>query len=191
MITYFSSNRITETLLPAIKSVITEPRLFFEEMQATTSYRDSLILMSLIMLVPSLIISLPTGIFALLVIPFFLGLMLVCTWLWAWYLSWAVRVFSKSQLSTAAAFQICAYSAVPQLLSWVPGVNIFTSLWNLYLTWQGLVSHAKVGSGKALLILVIPMILFVMSLVVLFGLLFSLMSDMGLSPDRMPDMEIF
>jgi len=115
------------------------------------------------------------------ILPATLILGLISTWLWAWYLGWASRTFCKVELETPAAFQICTYSAAPLLLSWVPVFGMIAYVWNLYLNWQGLVSHAKVGGGAALMFILVAFVIFGLSLLVLVLLLIKLASDSGVS----------
>ena len=44
-------------------------------------------------------------------------------------------------------------------------------VWNLYLNWQGLVSHARVGGGAALMFILVAFVVFGLSLLVLVLLL--------------------
>ncbi|MDX8411827.1 MAG: YIP1 family protein [Mariprofundaceae bacterium] len=183
---YFDSNRIGDTLAMTIKHVITAPRDFFADLPPSDAYRDSLLFLTIVLVVLALGFSLMSGLMLLpLIVPFTLVFGLITTWLWAWYLSWACRVFCKLQLSTANAFQICAYGAVPMMFSWLPIFGVLASLWNLYLNWQGLVSHAKVGGGSALLIIFLPLVILGLSMAVLLVLVFQLMADMGIEPSQL------
>jgi len=189
--TYFSADRIVETLPAAIREVLISPKPYFEQMPPIEGFRDNLVMLGIILLPSSLIMVFPAGVMAILFLPLALSLMLVTTWLWARYLSWAVRAFTTERLDTASAFQICAYSSVPMLFSWLPVLNVLMSLWNMYLTWRGLVSHARLKGSNALLILLVPLVIFTASLFVLFGLLFYLMGRSGLNPGQIPGTEFF
>jgi len=182
--TYFSANRIMETLPAAIRDVLISPKSYFEQMPPVEGFRDNLIMLGIILLPSSLILVSPAGVMAILFLPLALSLMLVTTWLWARYLSWAVRVFTSKRLDTTSAFQICVYSSVPMLFSWLPVLNVLMSLWNMYLTWRGLVSHTRLKGSNALLILLAPLVIFTASLFVLFGLLVYLMGRSGLIPSQ-------
>jgi len=182
MSTYFSSERVGETLVAATKGILASPAGFFEAMPKATNYRHSLALLCIYLAVPALILSLFSGVVTIIVIlPATLILGLISTWLWAWYLGWASRTFCKVELETPAAFQICTYSAAPLLLSWVPVFGMIAYVWNLYLNWQGLVSHAKVGGGAALMFILVAFVIFGLSLLVLVLLLIKLASDSGVS----------
>ena len=178
---YFSSNRIGETLVPATKDVLVSPALFFGAMPRAGDYMNSLVLLSVYLVIPALILSLFSGIVTIIfILPATLVLGIATTWMWAWYLGWASRVFCKVDLSTAAAFQICAYSSAPLLLSWVPVFGVVAYVWSLYLNWQGLVSHARVGGGAALMFILAAFVLFALSLLLLLVLLFKLTADSGM-----------
>jgi len=175
----------------AIKGVLLTPKLYFKQLPAASGYRDNLIMLGIFLFVPSLIMVRPAGSMAVLLYPFALGLMLASTWLWARYLTWAVRIFSKEKLDPVDAFQICACSSAPMIFAWTPVLNVIMTLWNFYLTWRGLVSFARIRGGVALLILFVPLVIFAASLLILFGLLFYLMTGSGITPRQIPNLLIF
>ncbi len=178
---YFSSDRIGETLVSATREVLVSPARFFEAMPGAANYMNSLVLLSIYLAVPALILSLFSGIVTVvLILPATLVLGIATTWMWAWYLGWASRVFCGVDLSTAGAFQICAYGSAPLLLSWVPVFGVVAYVWSLYLNWQGLVSHARVGGGAALMFILAAFVLFGLSLLILLVLLFKLTADSGI-----------
>ncbi len=178
---YFSSQRIGPTLMPAFLGIMTSPSLYFEKMPVARRYKDSLTLLVIYLLVPALVTCIYTGLLAALVIlPVLLAFGIAGTWLWAWYLAWASRVFCKRTLSTVDAFQICAYGAAPLVFSWVPLLGVLAYLWNLYLNWQGLISHARVGGGAALLIILASFAILGGSLLVLIALLFYYAAQSGM-----------
>ncbi len=186
---YFSSERIGETLLPSFKATMTSPTPFFEGMPTALNYKDSMILLVIYLLIPALAISIFSGIITIVfILPAFLLFGIVGTWSWAWYLSWAARTFCKSSLTTVDAFQICAYGAAPSIFSIIPFAGVITTMWSLYLNWQGLVSHARIGGGSALLIILASFVVMGLSLLLLVILLFQLMTQTGIS---LPDVQYF
>ena len=185
---YFSSDRVGETLVTATRDVLVSPVRFFEAMPETADYRNSLVLLCIYLAIPAVVLSLFAGIITVVIIlPATLVFGIFTTWVWAGYLAWASRVFGKVDLHTAGAFQICAYSSAPLLLSWLPVFGVVAYIWSLYLNWQGLVSHARVGGGAALMFILGAFVVFGLSLFVLVLLLFKLASDSGISlPQMMP-----
>jgi hypothetical protein len=185
--THFSSDRIGETLPKTFVQTLTRPAAWFEAMPTATGYRDSAVLLAIYILVPALVASILTGFITIIVIlPLSLVFGFAATWMWAWYLAWASRAFCKAGLTTADAFQICAAAAAPLVFSSIPLLAPVASLWNLYLNWQGLVSHGKVGGGCALLIILAAFVILGGSLLVLFVLLLQLAHQSGLSLPPMP-----
>jgi len=186
---YFSSKRIAETLLPAFKGTMTSPTPCFENMPAAQDYKNSMILLAIYLSIPALIISIFSGIITItFILPAFLLLGMVGTWSWAWYLGWAARTFCKSSLTTPDAFQICAYGAAPGIFSIIPLAGIFTTMWSLYLNWQGLVSHARIGGGSALLIILAAFVFMGASLLLLVILLFQFAAQTGIN---LPEVQYF
>ena len=177
---YFSSKRIGETLFPSFKGVLATPNEYFVGMPDSDEYRDSMWLLSIYLAIPALMTGLATGVLSILIIlPLSLVLGLPATWMWAAYLSWAARRFCDSQLTTADAFRICAYSSAPLVFSWIPILGLVAWLWNLYLNWQGLISHAKLGAGASLLIIFAAFFIMALSFAILIALLFYASAHYG------------
>ncbi len=183
----FSSDRIGETLPAAFRQTLTRPVAWFSAMPKATGYRDSLVLLAIYIAIPALVASALTGFITILIIlPLSLALGLIATWLWAWYLAWASRVFGKSHLTTADAFQICAAASAPMVFSVIPFMMPVATLWSLYLTWQGMVSHGKVGGGAALLIILAAFVILGGSLLLLVALLLQLAHQSGMPLPSVP-----
>jgi len=182
MQTYFSSGRIGETLIPAFKAVMTSPSTYFEAMPIAHNYKSSMVLLAIYLLIPALIISVFRGVATIIfIVPISVLIGIIGTWLWAWYLGWAARAFCRVQLTTVDAFQICAFGAAPLVFSFVPVFGAVAFFWNLYLNWQGLVSHARLGGGAALLIILAAFVILGASLLLLISLLVYLASQAGMN----------
>jgi len=186
---YFSSERISETLLPAFKATMTSPTPCFENMPVAQEYKNSIVLLVIYLLIPALAVSIFSGLMTIVfILPALLLFGIIGTWSWAWYLGWAARTFCKSSLTTVDAFQICAYGAAPTVVSIIPFVGVITTLWSLYLNWQGLVSHARIGGGSALLIILASFVVLGISLLLLVVLLFQLAAQTGMN---LPQVQYF
>ncbi len=181
MPTYFSSTDFVNSLAGAIRDAFTRPTEFFRQLPKATSYKESAILLVLVMALPMMLIFLLRGgdellphlatvpllvilfVILCLTIPF----TLLSAWLWAWYISWAVRRFAGGSLSVMDAFQLYAYSSIPSLFGWIPVIGGIMFFWSIYLEWKGLTAFAGVGNGKALLIIFMPVIILIVSLLML------------------------
>jgi len=169
---FFSAEKIGNTLPQAFKGVMTAPNTYFADMPEARDYRDSLMLLAIYLAIPSLAVGIISGVIGIiLILPVSLALGLLGTWMWAAYLGWAARRFCGAGLSTVDAFQICAYSSAPLVFSWIPVIGLLAWLSNLYLNWQGLVSHARIGAGAALLIILGAYFILLLSLITLAALL--------------------
>lgn len=177
---YFSTESIGETLFPAFKGILGSPNDYFTAMPAARDYRHSFMLLCIFLSVPALVASLFSGVISIIfILPISLMFGLIGTWFWAWYLGWAARHFCASDLTTAGAFQICAYSSAPLVFSWIPVLGLLGWLWNLYLIWQGLVSQARLGAGPSLLIILGAFFVMMLSLFTLVALLLYAGSQFG------------
>ena len=188
MPTYFSTADFLGSLAGCIRDIFTRPTEFFRQMPKATSYKEAVILLILMLAVPILLGILLTGGLSLHVMPVMLlvaiPFALAAAWLWAWYLSWAVRKFAGGQLSTMDAFQLYAYSNIPSLFSWIPLVNVVMGFWSIYLEWKGLTAYAGVSSGKALLIIFVPLIVLLVS-----GAVLAILLGVYLSQQPSPPVE--
>ncbi|MDQ6972395.1 MAG: YIP1 family protein [Mariprofundaceae bacterium] len=170
---FFSSDHIGDTLLAAFKGVMISPPEYFSAMPQAHAYRNSLTLLLIYLSIPALMAGMLTGVVTLVfILPLSLLFGLIGTWFWAAYLGWAARRFCASELSTEDAFQICAYSSAPLVFSWIPIIGLLAWLSNIYLNWQGLVSHARIGAGAALLIILGAYFMMFLSLIALAALMF-------------------
>lgn len=177
---YFSAGNIGDTLLPAFKAVMSSPNTYFADMPREDGYRDSLMLLCIYLGIPAVVAGMATGVIGIVVIlPLSLLFGVIGTWMWAAYLGWAARRFCGSSLSNAAAFRICAYASAPLVFSWIPIIGLLAWLSNLFLNWQGLVSHGRIGAGAALLIILAAFFLLALSLAVLVALLFYVTDHYG------------
>jgi len=181
MSSYFDGNKPVDSFISAVRDLVVAPGEFFKQMPNTEGYGPGIFFLTITLAVPLLIAAMMTLGFSLFLAPVIWLVMLASTWLWAWYLGWAVRVFAKKELSTINAFQICAYANAPMLLAWIPVLSFITGLWSLALEWLGLTRYAGVSSGTALLILLVPIVVLMLSFTVLIVLIAVLASKHGAS----------
>jgi len=182
MANYFNSEQWFDSYVAAVRDIVTKPDAFFRELPKATAYGNSLFFFTVTLAVPLLIYVLFSFGFALLIAPFIWLVAVAATWLWAWYLGWAVRTFARQQLDTVNAFQICAYANVPMLLAWLPVVGMLATIWSIALTWFGLTRTCQVSSGSALAILLVPLLLISISGGVLAILVAALVTHSGMQP---------
>ncbi len=184
---YFESARPVESFAAALRHLAVSPGIFFAQMPRATGYSNAVWFLSITLAVPLFVWTMMSLGMALFLAPLLWLVMLAGTWLWAWYLGWAVRLFAGRELSTVDAFHICAYANAPALLAWVPVLNVVIGIWSLILEWFGLTRYAGIGSGTALLILIVPMIVLMLSVAVLAILVGMLATQHG----TLHDMQMF
>ena len=162
-------------LLTSIGSVIFRPRKFFEGLEKTDSYRNSIILVLLILFIPSLIDSYRINEDKMSsILPAMEGAGLLLVWLWAGYLFWSVHLFTNYEMDHASAFQLAAYSSVPVLLDFSWFLVVPAIIWQFFISWQGLVHHAGIERGNATAIMIVPVVLMIAAFVA-FIMLMALM----------------
>jgi len=176
---YFESNKPFQTFIPAMRSVLTRPKEFFEQLKPTPFFSNALFLASIIIFMSSFIGVIFHDLSLLFLLPVTWGLSLIGIYFWSAYMSWAVKSLAKGKLTKAHAFQISAYAAAPLILSLVPMIGIIASLWNLYLLWLALIHRCKVKSGMAALIIAIPAVIFAASIAALLTLAFQIFPQLG------------
>jgi len=179
---YFTLASATSSFLGSIGSVAVRPKSFFANMKGADGYRDSVIFLILILLVPTLIDGYMISQEKMhTIVPFLEGVGLLLGWLWAGYIYWSVKLFTKNELEHTTAFQLSAYSSVPLLLDFSVWMIIPAYLWQLYITWKGLVVHVGVPGGSATAIMVVPVIM-VASAVIAFIMMAALSGIDLISP---------
>lgn len=186
MAQYFSSDQWVDSYIGAVRDLVARPGKFFGGLPQATAYGPSLMFLTVTLAVPLLIYALLSFGIALLIAPFLWLLIVVSNWLWAWYLGWAVRSFTQQQLSTVQAFQICAYANAPMLLSWLPVIGVLITVWSVVLQWFGLTRSCNVGSGAAMAILLLPLLVLSISLGILIVLLGIYAAQHGIQIPQMP-----
>jgi len=176
---YFESDNPFQTFIPAMRSVLSSPKVFFEQLKPAPFFSNALFFVSVIIFMSSFIGVIFHGFSMLFLLPVTWGLSLIGLFFWSTYMSWAVKTLSKGKLTKAHAFQISAYAASPLILSTIPVVGVIASLWNLYLLWLALIHRCKVKAGMAALIIAIPAVLFAASIFALLTLAFQMFPQLG------------
>ncbi len=174
---YFRAEAFASTLFTSIGSVAFKPKVFFQGLETTDSYRNSIIFLLLIFFIPSLIDSYQISQEKMIsILPAMEGAGLLLVWLWAGYLYWSVHLFTNYELDHASAFQLAAYSSVPVLLDFSWFLIVPAIIWQFIISWMGLVHHAGIERGNATAIMIVPVVL----LIAAFVAFIMLMALMGL-----------
>jgi len=176
---YFEINKPLQTFIPAVRSILTTPQAFFEELPPAAFYSNAIFFVSIPIFIASFI-SVPFHSMTLLFLfPATWGLTLIGLLFWSKYMSWAVKTLAKSRLTTPNAFQISTYAAVPLVLLSIPYVGLIAWLWNLYLLWVALVNRCKVKAGMAALIIAVPALIFATSAAVFLRLIVQMFPQLS------------
>lgn len=160
MTNYFSLDQIVRSFARSIGAISKQPGLFFEEMPAATEYLDSLVFLGLSLLFPGLeamYFSSAENMPLLFLTIILVGLGI--TWLWTEYAHMALRMFARIDVDKAAVFRISAYASAPNILHATVIFSPPAFIWQVYLLWRGLVSHAGVENGTATVIVAIPLVM--------------------------------
>ncbi len=182
---YYQGGVLSESVVSIFFSALFQPRKMFEQMPEASGFRNNAKLLVVYLSVPTLMMTLTFGtavpqfapnfitglLMVLLIYPVSISIGLASSYLWAWYLSRAIRVFTGREVSVEVVFQICAYSGAPFAIAWGPYLGPVMALWNFFLNWRGLVSHARVGRLAALLIMMAGISWLFVLMIVLFALL--------------------
>ena len=162
---YFEINRPLQTFIQAARGVLFSPKDFFSNVPPAAFYSNALFFAAAIIFISSFV-GVPFRSMSLLfLLPLTCALSLLGLLAWSSYMSWAVKTLAKARLTQANAFQISAYAATPLAFSFVPYIGAITGLWNLYLLWTALINRCKVQPGMAMVIIVVPAIIFAVSMV--------------------------
>jgi len=155
---YFQSNHPQQTLISSVKALLTRPREFFTDMPFAVFYGNSLFFASIIIFGLTFLAVPFYSIGMLFMLPFTWGSVLIGMWMLAAYMSWAVRAFSGARLTSANAFQLSAYALLPMLFVGLSWAGLAAFVWSMYLLWLGLTAHCRIAAGRAVLVLVFPLL---------------------------------
>jgi len=161
-ITYFQSNSPVPTLIPSVRALITRPREFFAGMPFAVFYRNSLFFVSIMIFLLTFLAVPFYSLGMLFMLPFTWGCVLIGMRLLAAYLSWAVNAFAGARLTTANAFQLSAYAFLPMIFVGLSWAGLAAFMWNIYLLWLGLTAHCRIPAGRAVLVLIVPLLIVAM-----------------------------
>ncbi|MDX8396172.1 MAG: YIP1 family protein [Mariprofundaceae bacterium] len=163
---YFSIQSMSSSFVTSVRTIATQPTVFFEHLSPTASYNNSLLFLSLILSIPCLEMGYITDKEHLLLnFPIFITIGLILIWFWSGYLHWCVKLFTDKQLDQSSAFQLSAYTHMPILLSATIILSPISVFWLFYLTWKGLIAHVGLNREAATLIILCPtIVLFMFSL---------------------------
>jgi len=176
---YFEINKPLRTFIPALRSILTSPQTFFKGLPPAAFYSNAIFFVSILIFIASFF-SVPFHSMTLLfLLPVSWGLSLIGLFFWSKYMSWAVRVFAKSRLTTPNAFQISTYAATPLVLLAIPYVGWVSYLLYLWLLWISLVHRCKVKAGMAALVIAVPAVVFTSSVVVLLRLIVQMFPQLS------------
>jgi len=160
-ITYFQSSRPAPTFLSALKAVLTKPSEFFAGMPFAVFYGNSLFFASIVIF-GMIFLSVPFySLGMLFMVPFVWGTILIGMWSLSAYMRWAVKAFAGARLSAANAFQISAYAFAPMLFVGFSWAGIAAFLWNVYLLWVGLTTYCRISGGRAVAVMIVPLVVVV------------------------------
>ncbi len=161
-ITYFQSNRPAQTFLAALKSLLTQPREFFAGAPFAVFYGNSLFFASIIIFILTFVAVPFYSLGMLFMLPFTWGCILIGMWMLAAYISWGVKAFGGARLTPANAFQLSAYAFAPMMFVGLSWGGTVAFLWSMYLLWLGLVSHCRISGGRAVAVIIVPLIIVAM-----------------------------
>jgi len=159
---YFTTEAIGSSLLGSVGSIALKPRLFFTSLDQTSSYRNSIIFLLLLLFVPALIDGYQIDAEHLLIMfPVMEGVGLLLAWIWTEYIYWSIKIFTDHELSHTSAFQLAAYSSTPLILDITPFLLLPSFIWQLYLIRQGLIRYAGVESSSVTMIIMVPIVMLI------------------------------
>jgi len=159
---YFQSNRPAASFFAALQSLLLRPRDFFADMPFAVFFSNSLFFASIIIFVLTFVAVPVYTLLTLFMLPFTWGVLLIAMLAMASYLSWGVKAFAGSRLTTANAFQLCAYAFAPMMFVGLSWGGIIACLWMLFLLWTGLSAHCRISGGRAAAVLILPLIMLAM-----------------------------
>jgi len=182
MTRYFTLSSPFSSLLGSVGSVALRPKSFFEQMQTSQSYRNSVFFLLIILFIPALIDSYQISQDKMAsVLPAMEGVGMLLAWLWAGYIYWCIQLFTDHPIEHTDAFQISAYSTVPMIFDVSALLIVPLFFWQLFITWRGLVHYVGIPANIASWFMFIPVIM-ILAAVIAFIMLAALSGFDMISP---------
>jgi len=156
---YFHADDIAPSFVRTVNAVSKRPTKFFEEMAEDVGYKDSIILLSILMFFPAAeLVYFNDMEFMMYIFPAVIAGGLVIAWLWAEYVNWALRVFHHKHIEKTAVFRVIAYANALNILHLTVFLSPVVLLWQIYLMYRGFVSHLGINAEMAGWLVAIPFI---------------------------------
>jgi len=159
---YFESNHPAGSFIAALKNLVTRPREFFEGMPFAVFYSSSLFFASIVIFMLTFLAVPAYNLGMLFMLPFTWGSILIGMWMLSNYMSWSVKAFAGSKLTTANAFQLSAYAFAPMMFAGFSWGGVAAFLWSMYLLWLGLSAHCRISGARAIGVIIVPVIVVAM-----------------------------
>ncbi|MDQ6965800.1 MAG: YIP1 family protein [Mariprofundaceae bacterium] len=159
---YFESNRPAGSFIAALKNLVTRPREFFAGMPFAVFYSSSLFFASIVIFMLTFLAVPAYNLGMLFMLPFTWGSILIGMWMLSNYMSWSVKAFAGSKLTTANAFQLSAYAFAPMMFAGLSWGGFAAFLWSMYLLWLGLTAHCRISGARAVAVIIVPVIVVAM-----------------------------
>ena len=164
----FNPQEFVGSFIQVAKEVALRPKEFFGDMSRTGGFYPPVLFLAVCLAVRGILGSLiffnP--------MPFIAALVsLVFAFIGAGILQFVLQQLFQGRGTYEGTFRVVAYSAVVQLLGWIPFIGFLASLYGLYLQVVGLEKVHEVSVGKAILAVVITAAIFVLIMLPFGGLL--------------------
>jgi len=187
-----------DIVIQKVKSVITDPKGFFQKLKKEKGVGDAFVfiaLLSVISLVGGIIVNIlmpqpqlegfeqlatPLGAGAIViasVVGYFLGLALSFVWagiLHIWIMIWGGRApYSKT-------YQLAAYASTPSMLfGWIPFIGMFAGIYALILLIMGTPKTHNISMKRSLWLYLVPVAVLILLGILLFGAAMMLLFSAG------------
>jgi hypothetical protein len=189
---------LIQTLLEKIKKVIFQPNEFFESVKTEVGIMEAFkffVIVSLVYLVFTIILFLAkpsmllggflgfgpfSGLFGVIgiSIPIFIYISLIVSTFVGAAIIHIVAMLLGGKGDYSATYKALAYAATPSLLAgWIPFLGILAGLYSFYLAIVGISKLHEVSMGKAVAIILIPVVVFaIIAAIITFVIISSIFS---------------
>ena len=156
---YFHADDMVPSFVRTLKAVSKRPTKFFEEMAEDVGYKDSIVLLAILMFFPATeLVYFNDAQIMLYIFPAVIMGGLFIAWLWAQYVSWSLRVFHHHHVEKTGVFRVIAYANALNVLHLTIFLSPIVFIWQIYLMYRGFVSHLGINAEVAGWLIAIPFI---------------------------------
>jgi hypothetical protein len=155
----FTTKDLIKSFFGVVKTVITKPSDFYQNMPTTGGYASPLIFLAICLAVSGIISAIVWGYLGAFLYYFIFGL--IFSFIGAAILHFIAQQFFEGKGAYEGMYRVVAYAGVVNLVTWIPVVGLIAGLYGLYLQIVGVEKVHQVTAGQAVVTVLIALAVYI------------------------------